>query len=149
MSLRPDLNPNHHDAFGQASARREPAARVAHAHPQDPRVTATSVGAGDRAVADARRALLDPLGLSTPKDQQKPTPAQASLPNWSALNDAFTITRSMQQQAEAARQAKAQQEAQRVSQLGRIAGRVRSQAQREADRAAHPEWFLDHANGTE
>lgn len=147
MSLRPDLNPTYRDPIGQASASRAPAANVAHAHPQDPHVTATSVGAGDQAVADARRALLDPLGLSAPKGKPAASTPAKPAEDWSRLNAAFATTRSIQQQAEAARQAKAQQEAQRVSQLGRIAGPVRSQAQREADRAAHPEWFLDHANG--
>lgn len=80
MALRDDLDSRYSDPLSRASARREPAANVTHAHAQDPRALAVKeLGAGDRALADARRRMLD---LSAPKPA---APAQSSSATWARM----------------------------------------------------------------
>jgi hypothetical protein len=129
MSLRPDLNSTYSDPLSRASASRAPAANVTHNHAQDPNIRTTILGAGDRAIEDHRRALLDPLGLSTPA-KQPAAPPQSSSATWARM-PVF---------APPVRQA-APVPARRVEPThapGVIPPLPRSQAK---DRAAAPDWF--------
>jgi hypothetical protein len=100
----------------------------------------TSIGAGDRAIEDARQRLLDPFNLKQRPGNTtapaKPKPAE----NWSALGASYAAARARADAQAHAQQVAAQQEAERIRRAHKLVMPI-SQAQRDAYRAEHPDWF--------
>jgi hypothetical protein len=110
MSLRPDLNNTYRDALGQAASHREPAPYVAPTR-IDPR---TSIGAGDRAIADARQRILDPFNLRQRPDNTAAPAKPKRAENWSALGASYAAARARADSQARAQQVAAEQEAERI-----------------------------------